>query len=107
MACVGKIQIPQMKIFFGYLKPQHGTKMAHSIPRTHYLYVNMYDNTGDILSFGQNINLISDETSKISETHFSSIKVEKNALIEMEKYYGAYYDNKWYLLCVISYDDIL
>ena len=44
----------------------------------------MYANTGDILPRAQNINFISGETSKISETHVSSVKVEKDALIEMK-----------------------
>ena len=35
-----------------------------------------------------------------SETHASSLKVEKEAL-------STYYDSKWYLGCVISYDNIL
>ena len=44
-------QIPQTKFFFDTLKPLHGIKMAHSIRKTHYLCVNMYANTGNILSY--------------------------------------------------------
>ena len=32
-----------------------------------------------------------------NEIHASSVKVEKDALIEMEKHYSIYYDDKWYM----------
>ena len=67
----------------------------------------MCASAGNILPYAQNINLISGETSKISETHVSSVKVEKDALIEMRKYYSVYYDDKWYLRRVFSYDGVL
>ena len=57
-----------MKNLFDTLKPLHGIKMAHGFRKTHYLCVNMCANTGNILPDVQNINLISSETSKISET---------------------------------------
>ena len=50
---------------------------------------------------------MSDETSKKSEIHISSIKLEEVALIDMEKYYTIHYDDKWHLGHVISHDDIL
>ena len=81
-------QILQMKNFFDTLKPLHGIKMAHNIRKTHCLCVNVCANTGNILPYAQNINLISVETSKVSKTHVFSVKVEKNAIIEMEKYYS-------------------
>ena len=71
-------QIPEMKIFFDTLKPLHGLIMAHSIRKTHC--VNMCANTGNLLPYAQNINLISVETSKVSETHVSSVKVEKRCI---------------------------
>ena len=38
---------------------------------------------------------------------FLQQKQKKIALIEMEKYYTFYYDDKWYVGHVISYDDNL
>ena len=73
-------QIPQMKNFFDTLKPLHGTKMAHSIQKTHYLCVNVCANTRNILPCAQNINLIFGETSKISETYVSPVKVGKRCI---------------------------
>ena len=66
----------------------------------------MYANTENIIPYAQNIYLISGETSKTSETLVSSVKVEKDSLIEIEKYYRIYYDDKWYLGRVISYDSL-
>ena len=69
-----------MKNFFETLKPLHGIKMAKSVQNIHYLYVNMYASTGNMLPYAQNINFISGETSEISETHVSSVKVEKRCI---------------------------
>ena len=66
--------------FFNTLKPLHGIKMAHSIRKTHYLCVNMCANTGNIFSYAQNINLMFGETSKITETYVSPVKVEKRCI---------------------------
>ena len=69
-----------MKKNFDTLKPIHGIKMAHGIRRTYYLPVNMCDNTRNTFPYAQNVNLISGEISKMSETQVSSAKIEKRCI---------------------------
>ena len=82
-----KIQIntPQMRIFFYILKLLNGIKLGLSIQKMYFLWVNMYVNTEDIFPCAQNINLTFGQTSQVSEIYISLEKIEKDALVELEK----------------------
>lgn len=86
-------KVAQLEVLTNDFKPLVGIKSAHCIKTVSKFCVDLFTNTGDSVPFAKGVMLKID--ASISED---------TKTFELEKYYGVFYDDNWYIGRVIEYD---